>query len=199
MVLLSCASWQMNWRQGQDCSLTFPLSQVSVPHPPQEGDHVIWCVVVCILSLLKDDTELSKTRRGHRELSAPGLCTQQNRPIYSIKYLLLDLRCSQLCLFGRNTNIAVSSAMNLELSHLSLLQVLLWNNLWYKNTGSLCGLKPPVWQKGKVPSQLLDVSSLFKYNTNQFINRSTDTFINFRPLLSDLFDTAVNICHVKLK
>lgn len=37
--------------------LDLPLSQVFVPHTLQGGDGVTRCVVVGILSLLKDDTE----------------------------------------------------------------------------------------------------------------------------------------------
>lgn len=76
---------------------------------------------------------------GERSLGAKywGLHTPQHRPIYSIKMWYLILLCSWLYLFGRNTNIAVSSAMLSELNHLSLSQILLWNNLWYKAHTSL--------------------------------------------------------------
>lgn len=52
-----------------------------VPNAQQGGDHIIRCLVVGILSLLKDDTD------GTRALDDKyrGLHTLQYRPIYSIK------------------------------------------------------------------------------------------------------------------
>lgn len=73
-------------------------------------------------------------KEGSRALEAKcwGFHTWQNSPIYSIKMWYLISYASCLCLFGRNTNIAFSSAMHSGLSYLFVTQGLLWNSLWYK-------------------------------------------------------------------
>lgn len=95
----------------------------------EEGDHVVGRLAVCILSLVKDDTELSKTQAGFSiQMPRTSRATKQLH-IFN-KNVSLDLLCCGVFLFGRNTNIDVSAEMFTALGHEPPPpQVLLWNDL----------------------------------------------------------------------